>query len=77
MTAILKLVMRHFMVGLFSSEEIDPEQMVVVPYAAVEEGRGVLRLGLSGLWRLFGHFSRRCPVVYRGRLRRLTCECHC
>jgi hypothetical protein len=54
--------MRHFMLGLFSSEEIDPVQLVVL--AAVEEGRGVLRLGLGGLWplRLFGLF--RCPVVY-------------
>jgi hypothetical protein len=48
--------MRHFMLGLFSSEEIDPVQLVGVPYAAVEEGRGVLRVGRLCL---FGLFSRR------------------
>jgi hypothetical protein len=37
--------MRHFMYGLFSSEEIDPVQLVGVVLAAVEEGRlfGLLR----------------------------------
>jgi hypothetical protein len=40
----LELVMSHSMLGLFSSEEIDPVQLVGVSLAAVEEGRGVLRL---------------------------------
>jgi hypothetical protein len=68
--------MRDFMLGLFSSEEIDPVQLAGKVFAAVEEGRGVIRLGLGGLWRLFGLFSRRCPVVYGGRVRSLTCEGH-
>jgi hypothetical protein len=53
-------------------------QLVGVVFAAVEEGRGVLRFGLGGLWALlFGLFSGRCPVVYGGRFRSLTCECNC
>jgi hypothetical protein len=51
--------MRHSKLGLFSSEEIDPVQLVGAVFPAVEEDRGVLRLGL----RLFGLFSRRCSVV--------------
>jgi hypothetical protein len=71
--------MRHFYLGLLSSEEIDPVQPVGFSLAAVEEGRGVLRFGLGRLWalRLFGLFSRRLPVVYGGRFRSFTYECHC
>jgi hypothetical protein len=48
------------MAGLFSSEEINPVQLVSAVLAAVEEARDVLRFGecLGGLWRLFGFFSR-------------------
>jgi hypothetical protein len=51
--------MWYFTTALFSSEEVNPVQLVVL--AGVEEGRGVLRLKerLGGLWRLFGLFSRR------------------
>jgi hypothetical protein len=64
--------------GLFSSEEIDSVKLVGVFLTAVEEGRDV-RVGLGGVWplRLFGLFSRRCPVVYGCTSRSLTCECHC
>jgi hypothetical protein len=48
------------MVELFSSEEIDPVQIICAFSHAVEEGRDVrvLRFGelLAGLWRLFGFF---------------------
>jgi hypothetical protein len=36
--------MRHFMLGLLSSEEVNPVQLVGDVFAAVEEGRGVLRI---------------------------------
>jgi hypothetical protein len=45
MTATLELVMKHFMVGLFSSEEVNPVKLVLDVSAGVEEGRGVLRFG--------------------------------
>jgi hypothetical protein len=37
---------------LLSSDEINPVQVVGVLFAAVEEGRGVLRFGECWLWRL-------------------------
>jgi hypothetical protein len=59
-TTIPELVIRHFMAGLSSSEEINHVQLVGPSFAAVEEDRGVLRFEecLGGLWRLFGFFSR-------------------
>jgi hypothetical protein len=48
------------MAGLFSSEEVNPVQLVSFLFAAVEEDRGVLRFveRLRGLWRLVGFLSR-------------------
>jgi hypothetical protein len=54
---MLELVMRHFIVGPLSGEEVNPVQAVGESLAAVEEDRRrVLRFGFGGLW-LFGLFS--------------------
>jgi hypothetical protein len=45
------------MAGLFSSEEINPVQLVCIASAAIEEGRDDLSLGQLLGGRLFGFFS--------------------
>jgi hypothetical protein len=45
------------MAGLFSSEEIDSAELVCAEFAAVEEGRSVLRLGAIFGGRLSGFFN--------------------